>query len=95
VGWLPWRPGDGGRLSTVDVGDANGWNVWPLENGDWAWNVWIAAGQSRSGAEATESEAQKTAQRELELMISEARAAAARRTLAAHGDRDGRWGPRL
>ncbi len=53
-------------------------NVWPLENGGWAWNAWIAAnlGLPRSGIEATEAEAQQAARRELERMLSEAKAAA-------------------
>jgi hypothetical protein len=67
-----------GSVCSVDVGDARGWNVWQLENGDWAWNAWIAAilGLPRSGVEATEAEAQQGAQQEIERMLSEARAAA-------------------
>jgi hypothetical protein len=80
----------------VDVGDARGWNVWPLENGDWAWRAWIAVnlGLPRSGIEATEAEAQETAQRQLEGMISEARAAAqSRRELPLRDDRGKQWEP--
>jgi hypothetical protein len=80
----------------MDVGEANGWNVWPLESGDWAWSVWVATGPRRSGVEATEFEAQKAVQRELELMLSDARAAAqSRRELTVEDDRDERWEPRL
>jgi hypothetical protein len=74
----------------VDVGDARGWNVWPLESGDWVWSAWIAAnlGLLRSGIEATEAEAQRTAQEEIERMLSEAGAAApSRRELPARDDR--------
>jgi hypothetical protein len=67
-----------GSLPLVDLGDANGWDVWPLENGDWAWSVWVASngGLRRSGTEASELEAEAAAQRELELMVSDATAAA-------------------
>jgi hypothetical protein len=74
----------------VDVGDARGWNVWPLENGDWAWNAWIAAncGLPRSGIAATEAEAQEAAQQEIERKVSEARVAAQpRRELPVRDDR--------
>lgn len=83
-------------VSSVDVGDARGWNVWPLEHGAWAWNAWIAAnlGLPRSGIEATEAEAEKAAQRELEHMLSDASAAAqARRDLSVHDDRGKQWDP--
>jgi len=79
-----------GSVCSVDVGDARGWNVWPLENGDWAWDAWIAAdlGLPRSGIEATEAEAQQAAHRELERMLSEGRAAARpRRELLVRDDR--------
>lgn len=71
--------------SSMDVGIARGWNVWPLSNGDWAWTAWAAEnlGLPRSGVEATEAKAQEAARRELELIISQARPAAqARRRLA-------------
>jgi hypothetical protein len=74
----------------VDVGDARGRNVWPLENADWAWSAWIAAnlGLLRSGIEATEAEAERAAQQEIERMLSEARAAALpRRELPVRDDR--------
>ncbi len=80
----------------MDVGEASGWNVWPLENGDWAWSAWVASngGLPRSGIEATEAGAQNAAQRELERMVSEARTAAQlRRELPVHDDRDERWDP--
>ena len=82
----------------MDVGEANGWNVWPLENGNWAWSAWVASngGLRRSGIEATEFEAQDAAQRELELMVSDASAASqTRRELSVHDDRDKRWEPQL
>jgi hypothetical protein len=79
----------------VDVPEANGWNVWPLDNGDWAWTVWVA-GNGRSGLEATELEAQNATQRELELMVSEASAAAhQRRELSVPDDGGKRWEPQL
>lgn len=85
-----------GSVSRVEVGDTRGWNVWPLENGDWAWNAWLASNLAmrQSGIEATEREAEEAAQRELEDMLSEARAAAQRRReLSVPDDREGRWEP--
>jgi hypothetical protein len=80
----------------VDVGEANGWSVWSLESGDWAWSAWVASAPRRSGIEATEFEAESAAQRELELIVSEARAAAQpRRELSEQDDRDERWQPLL
>jgi hypothetical protein len=82
----------------MDVGEASGWNVWPLEEGDWAWSAWVASnpGLRRSGIEATEPEAENAAQREIELIVSEARAAAqSRRELSVHAERDQRWEPQL
>jgi hypothetical protein len=79
-----------GSVSPVDVGDARGWNVWLLDNGDWAWTAWIAAnlGLPRSGIEATEAEAQQAAQREIKRMLSEAIAASQpRRELPVRDDR--------
>src|ERR1019366_9814480 len=88
-----------GRASvcSVDVGAARGWDVSPLENGDWAWNAWIASslGLPRSsGIAATEAEAQAAAQRELERMVSESEAAAQeRRELPVRDERGRSWGP--
>lgn len=87
-----------GSVSEVDVGDVRGWSVRPLENGDWAWTAWIAAnaGMPRSGVEASEPEAQEAAQRALELMLSEARAAAQARRELSVPDYGGRsWRPVL
>jgi hypothetical protein len=70
--------------------------VWPLENGDWAWTAWIAAnaGVPRSGVEASEREAQEAAQRAIENMLSEARAAAQdRRELSLPTTAPGQWEP--
>lgn len=81
-----------GTLRVVDVGHASGWNVWPLENGDWAWSAWVAVngGLPRSGVEATEAEAEEAAQRALQGMLSDTRAAEqSRRTLPA-GDEHGK-----
>jgi hypothetical protein len=74
-----------GTFSFVDLGTARGWNVWQLENGDWAWSAWYAASLGpRSGIEATEAKAQEAATRALDSLASEARAAAqARRELRA------------
>ena len=68
-------------VSSMDVGIARGWNVWQLENGDWAWSALAAEnlGLPRSGVEATEAEAQGAARRELEVIVSEARPAARQR----------------
>jgi hypothetical protein len=80
----------------MEVGDARGWNVLPLENGDWARNAWIASngGLPRSGIAPSEAEAHTTAQRELERMVSEARAAAAgRRELRLRDERAKGWEP--
>jgi hypothetical protein len=85
-----------GSVCSVDLGDARGWNVSPLENGDWAWNAWIAwnGGLPRSGIAATEAEAQTAAQRELERMVSEAGAAAQeRRELPVRDERGRSWEP--
>jgi hypothetical protein len=81
----------------VDVGAARGWDVSPLENGDWAWNAWIASNLAlpkSSGIAATEAEAQTAGQRELERMVSEAEAAAQeRRELPARDERGRSWEP--
>ena len=64
--------------------------MWPLENGDWAWNAWTAAslGLPRSGIATTEVAAERAAQQEIERMLSEARAAAqTRRELPVRDDR--------
>jgi hypothetical protein len=77
----------------VDIGVARGWNVWPLENGNWAWNVWDHL-HSRSGTEHTEANAQEAAQRELQRIIAEAKAAAQQeRELTARDDRRKYWDP--
>jgi hypothetical protein len=77
----------------MDVGDGRGWNVWPLENGDWGWNAFAAA-NGRSGIEASEAGAEMAAQRELERMVSEAAAAAqSRRELPVREDRGRQWDP--
>jgi hypothetical protein len=80
----------------VDIGHASGWNLWPLENGDWAWRAWVSSngGLPRSGIEATEAKAQAAAQGELELMLSEANGAAQqRRELPVQDDRWPYWNP--
>jgi hypothetical protein len=85
-----------GSVVRVDMGSASGWNVWPLENGEWAWRTWIAAngGMPRSGIEASEFEAQDAAQRALEYMLSDASAAAQdRRELSAPDNRGAPWDP--
>jgi hypothetical protein len=79
-----------GSVCSVDVGDVRGWNVCPLENGDWAWTAWTAAslGVPRSGIEPNEADAARAAQQEIERMLSEARAAAlTRRELPVRDDR--------
>lgn len=86
-----------GTVKFVDVGYASGWNVWPLENGDWAWSAWVAVngGLPRSGTEATEAEAQEAAQRALEGMLSDAGAAEqSRRELPLPHDPGKQWAPR-
>ena len=81
----------------MDVGVARGWDVSPLENGDWAWSAWIASnlGLPRSsGIAATEAEEQTAAQRELERMVSEVEAAAQeRRELPVRDERGRVWEP--
>jgi hypothetical protein len=78
----------------MDLGEARGWNVWPLETGDWAWTAWTAANDRRSGIEPTEAEAESAAQRELEGLVSDAMAAAlSRRELAVRDDRAKQWDP--
>jgi hypothetical protein len=85
-----------GTARFVDVGLASGWRVWPLENGEWAWSAWVAVngGLPRSGIAATETEAQEAAQRALEGMLSDARAAEqSRRELPASHDHGRQWEP--
>ena len=80
----------------MDVGDARGWNVWPLDNGKWAWTAWITAnaGAPQSGVEGSEPEAQEAAQRTLQHMLSEASAAAQdRRELPVPDDGGRPWEP--
>lgn len=77
----------------MEIGKARGWNVRPLDSGDWAWTAWIGA-DGRSGVEPTEAEAESAAQRELESMASDAVAGAqSRRELPVSDDRDVRWDP--
>ena len=75
----------------MEVGDARGWNVWPLETGEWAWNAWIAAngGLPQAGIESTEIEAQEAAKREIERMLFDAEAAAPHRRELPVRDDDG------
>jgi hypothetical protein len=78
-----------GTVSSVDAGHAQGWDVWPLDDGKWAWRAWISSsgGLSQSGIEPSEAEAKNAAQRALELMVSEARASAQpRRELSVPDD---------
>lgn len=85
-----------GTVRFVDVAYASGWNVWPLQDGEWAWSAWVAvnAGLPRSGIEATEAEAQDAAQRALEAMLSDAQAAdQSRRELPARHERGKEWNP--
>jgi hypothetical protein len=80
----------------MDVGEASGWNVWPLESGEWAWSAWIAANGTLTltGVESTEDEAESAAQRGLEGMASDAMAAAqSRRELPGSIDGERRWDP--
>ncbi len=80
--------------SPIDLGEARGWNVWPLEGGEWAWTAWIAANGLLAGIERTEAEAESAAQRKLEGLVSDARAAApSRRELGVSNDGEQRWDP--
>jgi hypothetical protein len=80
-------------VSSMDIGDGQGWSVWPLENGDWGWNAFAGA-NGRSGIEASEAEAEMAAQRELEHMVSEAAAAEqSRRELPVREDLAKQWDP--
>ncbi len=85
-----------GSVSPVEVGDARGWDVWPLDSGEWAWSAWIAAGLGlpRFGVEPTEAGAQETAQRELERMVSESTAASQSRRELDVPDHGPNWAPR-
>jgi hypothetical protein len=81
---------DRGTVRFVDAGHASGWNVWPVDNDEWAWSAWVAVngGLPRSGIEATEAEAQEAAHRALEAMLSDAAAAEQlRRELPARDER--------
>jgi hypothetical protein len=85
-----------GSVSYVDGGGARGWNVWPLERGEWAWTAWIAANGSLTltGIEPTEAEAESAAQRGLEGLASDAMAAAqSRREVPVSNDGEQRWDP--
>ncbi|MFZ0382312.1 MAG: hypothetical protein WAL38_31095, partial [Solirubrobacteraceae bacterium] len=65
-------------------------------NGDWAWSAWIAShlGMPQSGIETTEHQAEEAAQRALEHMLSEARAAVQhRRELPLPDERGVPWEP--
>lgn len=78
------------------LGEANGWNVWPLENGDWGWSAWVASngGLPQSGVEEAEALALAAAQRELERMTSAAQTAAqSRRELFPTDSAEERWDP--
>jgi hypothetical protein len=80
----------------VNVGYVSGWNVWPLENGEWAWRAWVSVngGPLNSGIEATEAEAQEAAQQALEGILSDAAAAEqSRRELPASDERGKEWNP--
>lgn len=78
-----------GTVSFMELGTARGWNVWQLENGDWAWSVWEAASVlPRFGVQATEAEAEAAATQALESLSTEARAAnQSRRELPVRVDR--------
>jgi hypothetical protein len=85
-----------GTVRFVDAVHASGWNVWPTENGEWAWSAWVAVngGLPRSGIEATEAEAHEAAQRALEAMLSDAQAAEqARRELPVRDESRREWDP--
>ncbi|MGH2855983.1 MAG: hypothetical protein ACRDMJ_00705 [Solirubrobacteraceae bacterium] len=77
----------------MDVGQASGWNVWRLENGDWAWRAWNGSvGLPRSGVETTAALAQEAAQQALDELGAEDRAMPSRE-LPAHDNRDEYWNP--
>jgi hypothetical protein len=77
----------------VDIGEARGWNVWPLEAGDWAWAAWTA-NDRRSGIASTEAEAEGAAQQELQGLVADAAAAEmSRRELPVSDDRGKQWDP--
>jgi len=77
----------------VDLGVARGWNVWELKTGEWAWNAWGRA-RSGSGIKPSEAEAQQAAQREVEEIAAEERAAAqSERELPVGADRRTYWDP--
>ena len=85
-----------GSVSYVDVGDAGGWNVWPLESGEWAWSASVAANGTLTltGIEPTEAEAESAAQRGLEGLASDAMAAAqSRREVPVSDGGEQRWDP--
>jgi hypothetical protein len=80
----------------VNVGYSSGWNVWPLETGEWAWRASVAVngGPLSSGIEASEAEAEEAARRALEGMLSDAAAAEqSRRELPASDERGKEWHP--
>ena len=63
----------------MDVGEARGLTVSPLESGEWAWTAWIAGHlvlSRRTGIEASEAAAQQAGTRALEHLVSEAAASA-------------------
>jgi hypothetical protein len=77
----------------MDLGEARGWNVLPLETGDWTWTAWTVADR-RSGVEPTAAGAESAAQRALEGLVSDAMSAAlARREFTASNDAGKRWDP--
>ena len=77
----------------MDRGEARGWNVWPLETGDWTWTAWTVANR-RSGIAPTEAEAESAAERALEDLVSDAASASlSRRELTVSDDGGRRWDP--
>jgi len=59
----------------MDVGDARGVTVSPIESGDWAWAAWIV-GDRLTGVEGSEMAAQQAGGLALDRLVSRAAAAA-------------------
>jgi hypothetical protein len=59
----------------MDLGDARGVTVSPLESGEWAWTAWTA-GHRLTGVEASEMTARQAGALALDRLVSEAAAAA-------------------